>query len=1027
MPWPFRRRPHGADVAPADAGETSRAAPAATPAPPGSAPGPSRPLGPIRSSATPGGPSAPQHPSPETPSAPPAEPAASFVSGQPPAAEPSPSVTAPPPVDPAPVAPPVASRREWTSLPPIEPTVKPVPLTSPAAAFAAAAAGSQDLTYLRPPERTRGPDAPRGVVQGLAVPFEPPPDTGPPLSPGAAHVPPVAPRRAAVAHPRGDDTELTRFTGEIADLTFPPQAPYFEPQDWIAPEPEPAEPVDERPPPPSWFHPPGEVARPVVEVREPPQALGEIPKRVLRRPTLGESRRLGLGPPFPRPGADQEAEPATVAPEAPATPVEPGERPEPPSWFVPPDAQTEEPEEPDGAGPVRLGLGEPLRHPPTRPPVPPERPEPPLVEAPPPPERPAPPPPPPEPPAARATAVYRPGPRAEPRPLPTDPTKVVVAPPVTEPVPTDIRGGLRHAYGVDVGERPVRRGPEVTAEARSIGARAFTRGGEVFMPVEEGSLSGTRARGVLAHELTHVAQQRRFGSTLPAADSPHGRRLELAAQIAERYYRGDQDAPPPGPELVHASGAHALTPESLSEQASAYAEAVADQLISQGLAYRDWDNALVFGPTPDSVSLAGVQALKADADPEARVRMLLDAHDREIAQQRDVDRAIIDRRKTEMEEEMRRLGQSTELEKLNAERWVWSELDRTHIGPRSWTEPFPPLDQELMTARRNDPTITGGATTARTGSQPEYEVKPEFQDDYVLEVMQRQRAYRARRPPVEKPIEDIEREILTDERYRPWLSRWPGMPGAPGAGGGTTGGGTTGGGTTGGGTTGGGTPPVVPPGGGATGAGTTGGGTTGGGTTGGGTTGGGTTGRGTTGGGTAATLVQIRPGMEHEYVQAVMERQLAHPNETSEASERWVLDNDPRARTGGRWVVPPTAPTGATGATGAGATGAGATGAGAAPVIGAHRAGAPAGGGAPAVAPTGAAGAAPAPTGEAGAPTGMTPRADHRSYQSGRAAVDPQSIPHAELVNRIMPLIMERLRTEFLHTQERRAPNRRGR
>ena len=112
MRWPFSRRTDRADApadasAPADvAGDVSAAA--------------GRPAGPILTPA-PAGSVAPRNEStdnPRLPSPPPAEPAASFVSDSAVEAPPAPAVR-------------VESRRDWTSLPPLQTTVRPVPLTSP--------------------------------------------------------------------------------------------------------------------------------------------------------------------------------------------------------------------------------------------------------------------------------------------------------------------------------------------------------------------------------------------------------------------------------------------------------------------------------------------------------------------------------------------------------------------------------------------------------------------------------------------------------------------------------------------------------------------------------------------------------------------------------------------------------------------------------------------------------------------------------------------------------------------------------
>jgi hypothetical protein len=115
----------------------------------------------------------------------------------------------------------------------------------------------------------------------------------------------------------------------------------------------------------------------------------------------------------------------------------------------------------------------------------------------------------------------------------------------THVTPNELLDAVRRIQGVDVSDVPIRRGPEVADEARSLGARSFTRDGEVFLPREEGSPDSPVARGLLAHELTHAAQQRTLGSALPAEDSEAGRALEAQAVAAERWARGLGGEPAP--------------------------------------------------------------------------------------------------------------------------------------------------------------------------------------------------------------------------------------------------------------------------------------------------------------------------------------------------------------------------------------------------------------------------------------------------------------------------------------------------
>jgi hypothetical protein len=167
----------------------------------------------------------------------------------------------------------------------------------------------------------------------------------------------------------------------------------------------------------------------------------------------------------------------------------------------------------------------------------------------------------------------------------------------TEAVPTDLRTTLSDAFGVTVGDGPVYRGPQVSERARDLNARAFTYKNEVFLPDELGPLGGTEARATLAHELTHVAQQRVLTTTLPDEGTEAGHRLEAAAQSVELFVRGASDAPRPTPELLHPD--RAREPDVLDPQE--YADLVAQELARRGLAHRDAIGDLVIGPDPSTV------------------------------------------------------------------------------------------------------------------------------------------------------------------------------------------------------------------------------------------------------------------------------------------------------------------------------------------------------------------------------------------------------------------------------------------
>ena len=141
----------------------------------------------------------------------------------------------------------------------------------------------------------------------------------------------------------------------------------------------------------------------------------------------------------------------------------------------------------------------------------------------------------------RATPELRPAPRRRELPRAT----------VVDRVPAALANEVRARQQADVSSVPVYRGQKVSEAARSRGARAFASGGAVFLPDEAGPVDSPKARGLLAHELTHAVQQRMFGPRLPAPETPIGRRLEAEAQAAERFYSGEAGAAEPLP-LIHA-------------------------------------------------------------------------------------------------------------------------------------------------------------------------------------------------------------------------------------------------------------------------------------------------------------------------------------------------------------------------------------------------------------------------------------------------------------------------------------------
>lgn len=95
--------------------------------------------------------------------------------------------------------------------------------------------------------------------------------------------------------------------------------------------------------------------------------------------------------------------------------------------------------------------------------------------------------------------------------------------------PGDLAALVERATGISVSDAIIDRSPESGERATSLGAVAFTERGTVHLPAELGELTDPATRAVIAHELTHVAQQRAFGA-VPAEESDEGHRLEAEAR-----------------------------------------------------------------------------------------------------------------------------------------------------------------------------------------------------------------------------------------------------------------------------------------------------------------------------------------------------------------------------------------------------------------------------------------------------------------------------------------------------------------
>lgn len=437
--------------------------------------------------------------------------------------------------------------RQWATLPPLPVTVaRTAPLVMGPAPVLPPMLGRR--TASAPPV-----DAGAGRVEGLAkavpVAHEPPPLVDRPVVPERQE---TVVRRAVHARPVAQQAPLTeaapQYVGEPRVPAEPHRAPGWlryaptwltqgdgpDPFGLPVSPPEPPRPAPvERPQP---ILPPSRLAEVAPETTEESTSDSLTHARPARRPNLGQTRRLGLGAPIKH--AEQELvlpqEPEAPAPQPAPAPVSPTVSAPAPVAETPPAAQAEEEADEEPPLPQPPPQPPPLAHKPRPRPAQPAEPrgaEPAVPPEPAPVVRPVP---------AKADLVYRSAPAPMDRPARRA---------GTVPVPGRLADAIRGRHGVDVSDVLVHRTPAAATEARTLGARAFTRDAEVYLPEDAGPLDSPKASGLLAHELVHVVQQRTLGPSLPSVTTAAGAELEAEAVRAEHEHGGGHTAA----ELVHPS------------------------------------------------------------------------------------------------------------------------------------------------------------------------------------------------------------------------------------------------------------------------------------------------------------------------------------------------------------------------------------------------------------------------------------------------------------------------------------------
>jgi hypothetical protein len=93
--------------------------------------------------------------------------------------------------------------------------------------------------------------------------------------------------------------------------------------------------------------------------------------------------------------------------------------------------------------------------------------------------------------------------------------------------------------GQDFSGVRIHRDAEADSLSRSLRANAFTTGNDIFFKSNAYDPASTEGQKLLAHELTHVFQQRSAGSVEDKVSDPHDQSEVEAHRVADAIIDGD--------------------------------------------------------------------------------------------------------------------------------------------------------------------------------------------------------------------------------------------------------------------------------------------------------------------------------------------------------------------------------------------------------------------------------------------------------------------------------------------------------
>lgn len=110
-----------------------------------------------------------------------------------------------------------------------------------------------------------------------------------------------------------------------------------------------------------------------------------------------------------------------------------------------------------------------------------------------------------------------------------------------QPLPESVRAFFEPRFGQDFSQVRVHTGPKAVESARTLNARAYTRGRDIVFGTGQYAPATSRGRRLLAHELTHVVQQRSTLNSITNSAEIVQRDDVTQMSITPEYARGLSD------------------------------------------------------------------------------------------------------------------------------------------------------------------------------------------------------------------------------------------------------------------------------------------------------------------------------------------------------------------------------------------------------------------------------------------------------------------------------------------------------